>query len=365
MVRPHPHQGFTDTGVLASQDRGRMGIVLGGLPKRLLHQAEDPHPAAAAGQSRALAPAPTFSEAIAAFTWLSASPRPLLALRLLLELRHHGGRRTGTWRRCPAVQRAAVLHRQPRQTLVEDGKVGGGGSGSRPSHRHRVDRARRAHAHALRGGSHHFTTTRRTMSVSDTMPASARPARTQSAPRRQACSRASGTLPRSSRRSSRRSRRHDRVVARGESYRLVGPQRLAHTQDERRPSSPFSTAGAATAAAAAATAFLEGTVQGSSCCSCWCCPSSAWLAASDSSSAPMSIAVEKIERPPPQPRISSITSTTPTADPFFFSHTGRDRNLCGRASSLAGPPLFASCWLIKTRKARTSTRRRPTTGRHR
>ena len=68
---------------------------------------------------------------------------------------------------------------------------------------------------------------------------------------------------------------HDRVVARGESYRLVGPQRLAHTQDERRPSSPFSTAGAATAAAAAATAFLEGTVRGSSCCSCWCCPSSA------------------------------------------------------------------------------------------
>ena len=109
-------------------------------------------------------------------------------------------------------------------------------------HGHRVDRPR-AHAHALRVGSHHFTTTRRTMSVSDTMPASARPARTQSAPRRQACSRASGTLPRSIRRSR-------RVVS-------ACWASAACSQGEHRTSSPFSTAGAATAA----TAFLEGTTR--------------------------------------------------------------------------------------------------------
>ena len=176
----------------------RVSIVLGlCLPKRLLHQRDPAAEQQAAPPFRQLQgsrvglPLRPSARPIAAFIWLSASPRPLLAIRLLLELRH-GGRRTGTWRRFPAVR-----HRHTDATAPA-------------SRRGREGRWRKWFStiiaiasiaplepmltHFGVVGSQHFTTTRRTMSVSDTMPASARPARTQSAPRRHACSRASGTL---------------------------------------------------------------------------------------------------------------------------------------------------------------------------
>ena len=43
------------------------------------------------------------------------------------------------------------------------------------------------------------------------------------------------------------------------------------------------------------------------------------------------------------PGSGPITSTMPTADPFFSSHTGRDKTLVWSCIVAAGPPLFASC----------------------